>query len=86
MTLQLEIERLRINAPFSWSGGNEAFRSMLEGAIKKELEQSLAIGEVDSHQILRVDMVPVTVEDVHDMQEAASEIARRIVLAIRQNP
>ena len=86
MTLQLDIERLRINAPSSWMGGGEVFRTMLERALKKELEVHPAIVEIDAHQVLRVDMVPLTVENVHDMQDAAGEIARRIVLAIRQNP
>jgi hypothetical protein len=86
MTLQLDIDRLRINAPISWAGGGNIFRAMLQRALKEELQRSLATGEVGSHQLMRVDMAPVTVEDVHDMQEAAREIARRIVLTIRQNP
>ncbi|ESQ14656.1 MAG TPA: hypothetical protein DDY14_03120 [Chromatiaceae bacterium] len=86
MALRLEIERLRIDAPGAWSGGADLFRGMLESALQEELQSALAAGRIDDHQILRLDMPPVTVSDVYDMRETAREIARRIVQAIRQNP
>ena len=86
MALQLEIERLRIDAPGAWSGGADLFRSMLERALQEELQRALTTGRIDAHQILRVDMPPITASDVYDMQETTREIARRIVQAIRQNP
>jgi hypothetical protein len=86
MTLQLEIERLRIDAPDAWAGSAEQFRSMLETALREELERALAAGGIDEHQILRVDMPPIFAGDVYDMRETAGEIARRIVQAIRQKP
>ena len=86
MTLQLEIGRLRIDAPGSWYGGSELFRDMLERALSEELKRAMTSGPIDAHQILRVDMPPVTMHDAYDMHEAALEIARRIVQAIRQNP
>jgi hypothetical protein len=86
MTLQLEIGRLRIDAPGSWYGESDLFRNMLERALAEELKRAMAGGRMDAHQVLRVDIPPVTMNDVYDMQETAREIARRIVQAIRQNP
>lgn len=86
MALQLEIKRLRIDAPGTWVGGAGMFRSMLERALQEELQGAVATGRIDAHEIVRVDMPPVTVSDIYDMQEIAREIARRIVQAIRQNP
>lgn len=85
MALQLEIERLRIDAPVTGYGDPEIFRSLLKRALKEELQNVLITGQVDTHQVLRVDMPPITVSDIYDMEETAREIARRIVQAIRRD-
>ena len=86
MTLQLEIQRLRIDAPGAWSGRGDIFGNLLEGALREELQRVFPSGRIGAHEILRVDLPPVTVSDVYDMRETAREIARRIAQAIRQNP
>jgi hypothetical protein len=85
MALQLEIERLHIDAPGTAYGDAELFRSLLKRALQEELQHVLITGQVDTHQVLRVDMPPITVSDIYDMEETASEIARRIVQAIRRD-
>lgn len=86
MALQMEIQRLRIDAPGAWSGRGDVFRNMLEDALREELQRALIEDRLDAHEIMRVDVPPVTVSDVDDMRETAREIARRIAQAIRQNP
>jgi hypothetical protein len=85
MPIELEIERLRLEVPASWSGNAEQFRSILERAIQEELMTATNTGQLDTQQLLRVDLPPITISDVYDLQGTAREIARRIVQTIRQN-
>jgi hypothetical protein len=86
MALHVQIDRIVIDAPRSWEGGADAFRQMLERALADELRAALAVGDIDAHEVLRVDVPPVAVQDVYEMQDTAREIARRIVQAVRSNP
>ena len=72
--------------PVHGPGAPTCFAACWRVRSQEELQSALAAGRIDDHQILRLDMPPVTVSDVYDMRETAREIARRIVQAIRQNP
>ena len=85
MTLRLDIDRLRINAPASWMGGADRFRALLELALKEEMQRQAVSSSMDAQHVLRVDIPPVTVGDIHDMRDIATEIARRIVRTVRQH-
>lgn len=86
MTLQLSIDRLTIDAPDGWSGSADVFRRLLEEAIRQELQAVQATGTFREQQALRLDVPPVTVDDIYDLQETARVVARRIVQAVRQAP
>lgn len=86
MAIQLQIDRLTIDAPGSWQGSADTFRRLLERALADELRAALLAGSIDSHAILRVDVPPITVQDIYDMQDMANAIARRVVQAISDNP
>ena len=86
MIRQLSIDRLTIDAPEGWVRSADLFRRLLEEAIRQELQGTQDAGSFREGEALRLDLPPVTVDDISDLQETAREVARRIVQAARQAP
>jgi hypothetical protein len=87
MAVQLRVDRIIIHsAPDSWGGRADAFHRLLQSAIEQELRDASLSGAIQEHELLRIDLPPVVVNDIYSMQEIAHEIARRITLALRRKP
>jgi hypothetical protein len=87
MPVRLNVDRIVIqNVPDSWEGGVDTFRRVLESAIDAELRNNSMSRSLQEHEVLRVDLPPIMVIDIYDMQDTAREIARRILQAVRQQP
>ncbi|NCC32660.1 MAG: hypothetical protein EOM24_11670 [Chloroflexia bacterium] len=86
MTIDLQIDRLTINAAQGWDSNTDSFRQLLERALADELRSAFTVGTIDSHEIMRVDLPPIVVADSYDLHDLARSVARRVVQSISIRP